>query len=486
MHHLRSFQLRDMTACGAALRRLGTDAASLEQVADRLVRHLYKSLTMGHLGEPACSLVRLFKTTPYSRLTPDLRALADIRLGNTPPAPSLTCLTLLASAGAVPGWNDPTRSSRFRVIPLDTPEAVERLPMFSQLFRQLGVSLPSLTQPGPSVLLDQHEQSFNVFHIPEAEGSPYVPGQEEFVRTYGIRSVLDSAHPCRTVNCFPSFSSAKTLSLRARQPFSNPSRLCAQIALAPYATTTAASHPHQTSRPEQAGDDPTAVRNAHLQARITDLERLLAVHEQTVDEQADRMDLIVQGSQMGTWDWEIPTGRVTFNERWASMLGYRLDELEPHVRTWEQLVHPDDLQPVMATGDRASSRRNARLLQRVSLATASPAPGVGSSTAGAWSSGTPRAPRYGPQEFISTFQPGRQLEAVADSLAMTSCMTKQQALDEGPDARPSWFLGLGYRNRYSKHGPTNNVGFSAIAPDQNQLPPTRPSSPRYIRTTSSA
>lgn len=59
----------------------------------------------------------------------------------TRPAPSLTCLTLLASAGAVPGWNDPARSSRFRVIPLDTLEAVERLPMFSQLFRQLGVSL---------------------------------------------------------------------------------------------------------------------------------------------------------------------------------------------------------------------------------------------------------------------------------------------------------------------------------------------------------
>ena len=338
-----------MTACGAALRRLGTDATSLEQVADRLVRHLYRSLTMGHLREPACSLVRLFKTTPYSRLTPDLRALADARLGDTPPPPSLTCLTLLASAGAVPGWNDPARSSRFRVIPLDTLEAVERLPMFSQLFRQLGVSLPSLTQPGPSVLLDQHEQSFNVFHIPEAEGSPYVPGQEEFVLKYGIRSVLGFGAPlpdgelCSIILFGEDFIPESTATLF------KPLALCAQIALAPYATTTAAFHPHHTSMPEQAGSDPTPVHDAHLQARIADLERLLAVHEQTVDEQADRMELIVQGSQMGTWDWEIPTGRVTFNERWASMLGYRLDELEPHVRTWEQLVHPDDLHQVMTT-----------------------------------------------------------------------------------------------------------------------------------------
>ena len=349
MHHLRSFQLRDMTACGAALRRLGTDATSLEQVADRLVRHLYRSLTMGHLREPACSLVRLFKTTPYSRLTPDLRALADARLGDTPPPPSLTCLTLLASAGAVPGWNDPARSSRFRVIPLDTLEAVERLPMFSQLFRQLGVSLPSLTQPGPSVLLDQHEQSFNVFHIPEAEGSPYVPGQEEFVLKYGIRSVLGFGAPLPDGELFSIILFSKDFIPESTATLFKPLALCAQIALAPYATTTAAFHPHHTSMPEQADGDPTPVHDAHLQARIADLERLLAVHEQTVDEQADRMELIVQGSQMGTWDWEIPTGRVTFNERWASMLGYRLDELEPHVRTWEQLVHPDDLHQVMAT-----------------------------------------------------------------------------------------------------------------------------------------
>ncbi len=349
MHHLRSSQLRDMTACGAALRRLGTDATSLEQVADRLVRHLYRSLTMGHLREPACNLVRLFKTTPYSRLTPDLRALADTRLGDTPPPPSLTCLTLLASVGAVPGWNDSARSSRFRVIPLDTLEAVERLPMFSQLFRQLGVSLPSLTQPGPSVLLDQHEQSFNVFHIPEAEGSPYVPGQEEFVFKYGIRSVLGFGAPLPDGELFSIILFSKDFIPESTATLFKPLALCAQIALAPYANTTATSHPHHTSMPERVGSDPTPVHDAHLQARIADLERLLAVHEQTVEEQADRMELIVPGSQMGTWDWEIPTGRVTFNERWASMLGYRLDELEPHVRTWEQLVHPDDLHQVMAT-----------------------------------------------------------------------------------------------------------------------------------------
>jgi PAS domain S-box-containing protein len=37
------------------------------------------------------------------------------------------------------------------------------------------------------------------------------------------------------------------------------------------------------------------------------------------------------------------TGEVVFNERWAEMLGYRLDEILPHYNFLTQLVHPDDL-----------------------------------------------------------------------------------------------------------------------------------------------
>ena len=347
MHHLRSFQLRDMTACGAAFRRLGANATSLEQVADHLVRHLYTSLTMGRSGEPACSLVRLFKTTPYSRLTPDLRALADIRLGNTPPSPSLTCLTLLASAGVVPGWNDPTLSSRFRVIPLATPEAVEQLPMFSQLFQQLGASLPHLTRPNRSLLLDAREQSFNVFHIPQAEGSPFVPSQEEFVRAYGIRSVLGFGARLPDGELYSIILFSKDFIPQGTAELFKPLAMSAQIALSPHVNTM--STPSTAVPPQETIRDNTDLPPAaYLQSRIADLERLLTVHEQTVSAQADRMELIVQGAQMGTWDWDISTGHVSFNERWASMLGYHLDELEPHVRTWEQLVHPDDLQPVMA------------------------------------------------------------------------------------------------------------------------------------------
>jgi two-component system cell cycle sensor histidine kinase/response regulator CckA len=57
----------------------------------------------------------------------------------------------------------------------------------------------------------------------------------------------------------------------------------------------------------------------------------------------ERMELALHGADLGTWDWNVKTGEVVFNERWAEMLGYTLDEIEPHVRTWEVLVHPDDM-----------------------------------------------------------------------------------------------------------------------------------------------
>jgi PAS domain S-box-containing protein len=57
----------------------------------------------------------------------------------------------------------------------------------------------------------------------------------------------------------------------------------------------------------------------------------------------ERMQLALEGADLGTWDWNNKTGAVTFNERWAWMLSYRLDEIEPQFSSWERLAHPDGL-----------------------------------------------------------------------------------------------------------------------------------------------
>ena len=53
---------------------------------------------------------------------------------------------------------------------------------------------------------------------------------------------------------------------------------------------------------------------------------------------------IIEGGQVGTWQWNVQTGEVIFDSRWANILGYTLDELAPLTNaTWERLCHPDDL-----------------------------------------------------------------------------------------------------------------------------------------------
>jgi len=56
----------------------------------------------------------------------------------------------------------------------------------------------------------------------------------------------------------------------------------------------------------------------------------------------ERHELALEGAELGVWDWNVQTDEVTFDERWAEMLDYSLDELEPSVDTWDELIHPED------------------------------------------------------------------------------------------------------------------------------------------------
>ena len=58
----------------------------------------------------------------------------------------------------------------------------------------------------------------------------------------------------------------------------------------------------------------------------------------------ERLRYIIDGTRAGTWQWNVQTGDIVFNERWAEIIGYTLAELMPTtLQTWENLAHPDDL-----------------------------------------------------------------------------------------------------------------------------------------------
>jgi PAS domain S-box-containing protein len=66
--------------------------------------------------------------------------------------------------------------------------------------------------------------------------------------------------------------------------------------------------------------------------------------ELTLEHERARLESIIRGTNIGTWEWNVNTGETLFNERWANIIGYTLDELAPiNIDTWGRLTHPDDL-----------------------------------------------------------------------------------------------------------------------------------------------
>ncbi len=67
--------------------------------------------------------------------------------------------------------------------------------------------------------------------------------------------------------------------------------------------------------------------------------------EMELEENRARLELVISSTGVGIWDWNVQTGTVEFNERWAEIAGYTLEELAPvNIDTWMRLAHPDDLQ----------------------------------------------------------------------------------------------------------------------------------------------
>ncbi|WP_295426433.1 PAS domain-containing hybrid sensor histidine kinase/response regulator [uncultured Thiodictyon sp.] len=59
----------------------------------------------------------------------------------------------------------------------------------------------------------------------------------------------------------------------------------------------------------------------------------------------ERLNMAVEGSNAGLWDWDLETNRVHLSPRWKAMLGHGPEEVQDTFAEWEARVHPDDLGP---------------------------------------------------------------------------------------------------------------------------------------------
>ncbi|MBA3670992.1 MAG: hypothetical protein H0W68_03075 [Gemmatimonadaceae bacterium] len=184
---ITEFTVGAMLRAGLAVRRVVKDADTMEEASNAIVRFLYDEL-VGRDGARACALVRLYKTHAFETLPRPEQEFARAQLGAIPLTPGLRCLALLATAGDEEAWNSRELSRGHRAIPLPSAETVRAAPMIARLLEQLGVDMESVIHGGSS--RPREGRTYDIFHVPEALGSAYIPAQDEFVAPYGIRSVV--------------------------------------------------------------------------------------------------------------------------------------------------------------------------------------------------------------------------------------------------------------------------------------------------------
>lgn len=232
---LDTFSLNDMIQCGQDVRGI-TGCHSMEAVSQRLTEYLYAALVDAD-GQPACALVRCFKTSPPTSLPGDLHQHGAAREADSEhgrASRQTPYLVLLGTTGERNEWCDRRQSVGHKAIPLESVEAVEKAPMIAQLFSEMGLQTAEVLAPSRSLLLESESRSFDVFHVPVARNSGYVPGQG-FVQEHRIASVLGFGSLLPTGDLFAFILFAKVPITGAVAELFRTVALNAKLALLPFA-----------------------------------------------------------------------------------------------------------------------------------------------------------------------------------------------------------------------------------------------------------
>ncbi len=187
MYDMRTLGLAEMIQAGRILRTMNGHSDCMEAAASHVVDFFYDRFR-GPANLPACVLARCFKTHRFGNLPPALSRRAILAAGQLPLNADTQCLTLLASRGERLEWNSRHTSNKHQAIPLATVAMVSQAPMIFELILQLGLTPEEVVQP--SAHRQDRNDTFGVFHVPEAHGSPMVPEQADFVDAHAVASVL--------------------------------------------------------------------------------------------------------------------------------------------------------------------------------------------------------------------------------------------------------------------------------------------------------
>ncbi|MEB2308578.1 MAG: ATP-binding protein [Candidatus Brocadiaceae bacterium] len=104
------------------------------------------------------------------------------------------------------------------------------------MINQLGIDISNVLDPTPDFIIGLGRKVFNVFYVPNALGSPYIPVQDKFVVPYEIKSVLGLGSILPTGNLFSLIMFSKTEIPRETANMFKNIALSVRMAVLPFVT----------------------------------------------------------------------------------------------------------------------------------------------------------------------------------------------------------------------------------------------------------
>ena len=88
-------------------------------------------------------------------------------------------------------------------------------------------------------------------------------------------------------------------------------------------------------------------RTLHVEDEVNRRTSELRSEVQQRQNAESQLRLVLNGANLGFWDWNYQTGEQWVNDRWMEMLGLKRSDLKNDFRDWTDRIHPDDKEKVL-------------------------------------------------------------------------------------------------------------------------------------------
>lgn len=76
--------------------------------------------------------------------------------------------------------------------------------------------------------------------------------------------------------------------------------------------------------------------------------KILQEEKRLLEQRIEKMNKLLEASKLGTWEWNVQSGSIVFDETSFGVAGYCSHELElVSIENWEKFIHPEDLDLVV-------------------------------------------------------------------------------------------------------------------------------------------